>query len=47
VLLQGFSQRLSCVRCQFHPASAVFQPVSAVPYAHIDTRLRSVHIQEV
>jgi hypothetical protein len=42
-----FSQRCRCARCWFQPALVMFQPASAVPCAHIDTRPRSVHIQEV
>ena len=42
-----FSQRRHCARRLFQPASAVFQPALAVPYACADVRVRSVHIQEV
>jgi hypothetical protein len=42
-----FSQRHHRARCLFQPASAVFQPASAMPYAFFDVRVRSVHTQEV
>jgi hypothetical protein len=42
-----FSSVCQFARCQFQPASAMFQPASTVLCARIDIRLRSVHIQEV
>jgi hypothetical protein len=42
-----FSQRRHCARCLFQPVSMVFQPALAAPYAYVDVRARSVHIQEV
>jgi hypothetical protein len=35
VLLQGFRRIRRCVRGSFQPASAIFQPASAVPCARI------------
>jgi hypothetical protein len=40
-------RRLLGERRLSQPASAIFQPASATPYACIDVRVRSVHIQEV
>jgi hypothetical protein len=42
-----FSQRHHCARRLFQPASTVFQPASVTPYACVDVRMHSVHIQEV
>jgi hypothetical protein len=39
-----FSQCHLCARCLFQPASAVFHPASVVPYACVDSRVRSVQI---
>jgi hypothetical protein len=47
VLLQGFLHNVcQCVRCWFQPASAMFQPASAVPCTRIDSCLRSVHARK-
>jgi hypothetical protein len=42
-----YSQRRLCARHLSRPASAIFQPASVAPYACVDVRVRSVHIQEV
>jgi hypothetical protein len=42
-----YLQRRLWARRSSQPASTIFQPASAAPYACIDIRMRSVHIQEV
>jgi hypothetical protein len=35
-----FPQHCHCARCWFQPASAMFQPASAVPFTRVDICLR-------
>jgi hypothetical protein len=42
-----YSQRFFCAWNLSQPASVMFQPASAAPYACVDIGVRSVHIREV